>query len=166
MQRGNRHGEQEGGGELLRAAPELQLALVVQERSSDSVDSSAGRFGVRRGTTAEEFLRQGLGDEPVTVSESNEDLYNAFSRGELNAIVDDSPIAMHFAPSITGLSYRAPYLDTDGEYAIMVAKENHALKTEIDSELSRLEEDGVLASLRQRWFGHPSILVACNLHGA
>jgi polar amino acid transport system substrate-binding protein len=138
----------------------LQLGLVVRRDSPYPLDAAASRFGVRRGTTAEEFLREGLGLQPVTVSESNEELYAALSHGQLDAIIDDSPIAIHFANAIPGLIYRGPYENTEGEYAIMVAKDNGALKNEMNAALSRLELEGTLAKLRKRWFGSPELLVA------
>jgi ABC-type amino acid transport substrate-binding protein len=138
----------------------LQLALVVRKNAPDPLDAAKNRFGVRRGTTAEKFLREGLGLEPVRLSESNEELYNAVSNGQLDAITDDSPIAMHFASSIAGLSYRGAYDRTEGEYAIMVGRDNDALKCEIDAALSVLEAEGTLAMLRERWFGTPAVLIA------
>ena len=39
----------------------LQLALVVRKNAPDPLDAAKNRFGVRRGTTAEKFLRKGLG---------------------------------------------------------------------------------------------------------
>jgi ABC-type amino acid transport substrate-binding protein len=137
----------------------LRLALVVGENAPNPLDAAVSRFGVRRGTTAEEFLREGLGLQPVMLSESNEDLYHAVSNGQLDAIIDDSPIATHFASSIAGLSYRGVYESTDGEYAIMVRRENDALKCEIDAALSVLETEGILAMLRERWFGTPAALI-------
>jgi ABC-type amino acid transport substrate-binding protein len=138
----------------------LRLALVVGENAPNPLDAAVSRFGVRRETTAEEFLRKKLGLHPVMLSESNEELYNAVSTGQLDAIIDDSPIAMHFARSVAGLSYRGAYDHTDGEYAIMVARDNDALKCEIDGALSMLEAEGTLAMLRERWFGTPALLVA------
>jgi ABC-type amino acid transport substrate-binding protein len=138
----------------------LQLGLVVRRDLSDPLDAATTRFGVRRGATAEEFLREGLGRQPVTVSESNEELYDALSASQLDAIIDDSPIAIHFANARPDLSFRGPYENTEGEYAIMVAKGNGAIKNEINSTLSKLELDGTLSNFRKRWFGSPVFLVA------
>lgn len=138
----------------------LQLALVARQNSPDPLDTAGSRFGVRRGTTAEEFLRGRLRLEPTTLSESNDELYDAVSKSQIDAVIDDSPIALHFAKATPGLSYRGPFANTEGEYAIMVAKGNDALKNEINAALAMLAAEGALTRLREQWFGSPAVLVA------
>lgn len=94
------------------------------------------------------------------LSESNDELYKALAAGELDAVIDDSPIALHFAVAIPGLVYGGAYNGTDASYAMMVAKGNDALLLDVNTALFTLEEEGVLASLRERWFGARSLLVA------
>jgi hypothetical protein len=53
--------------------------------------------GVCRESTTERFHRKNLGRQPVIVSESNEELYEALSHRRIDAIIDDTPIAIHFA---------------------------------------------------------------------
>lgn len=138
----------------------LRLALVVRENFPEEIVPAEIRYGVRRGTTAEEFLGSRLGIRPAAISESNEELYSALSNSELDAIIDDSPIAIHFVKCTAGLSYRGPYGGTDAEYAFMIAKDNDALRANLDAGVSALEAEGTLAELRERWFGSPALLVA------
>jgi ABC-type amino acid transport substrate-binding protein len=84
----------------------LRLALVVREDSLNSLNAATSRFGVRHGTTAQAFLHGRLELPPAMVSELNEELYKALSRGQLDAVIDDSPMAMHFAKSFARLQYK------------------------------------------------------------
>jgi polar amino acid transport system substrate-binding protein len=139
---------------------QLQLALVVRQDASDLKNIQTPRFGVRRGTTAEEFLRARLGHQPAALSESNEELYQALSAGSLDAVIDDSPIARHFAACIEGLHYKGAFDGTTAQYAMMLAKYNNDLKQQIDAILVTLETEGVLPVLRERWFGTRAVLIA------
>lgn len=139
----------------------LRLALVVRNGTTDPLDLRTSRLGVRRGTTAEAFvLLQLSGLEPAMVSESNEDLYAALADGRLDGVVDDSPIAMHFAAHIPGLRYQCSCDGPPGEYAVVIAKGSNTLKDQINAVLAALETEGTLRILRKRWFGSEALLVA------
>ncbi|SRR5579872_6305505 len=104
--------------------PHLRLALAVVKRDGIAGDTAikGPQVGVRRGTTAEEYAKQHGIPEPALVSESNEELYASLAAGELDAIIDDSPIAMYFSKSVAGLQFTGIIQGTEGAYAIMVRK--------------------------------------------
>jgi hypothetical protein len=49
----------------------------------------------------------------------------ALSAAHLDAVIDDSLIALHFAQSKPGLQYAGGLPGTEGEYAIMPRRGNH-----------------------------------------
>lgn len=136
-------------------APHLNIALAVVTRDGDRARTrlEGRRVGVRRGTTAEEYVRNHGVVEPAALTEFNDELYAALAAGSLDAIVDDSPIAAHFARVVKGLQLGGILPETNAAYAIMVRKGNDVLRRAIDSALAALEADGVLGALRTRW-GH------------
>jgi polar amino acid transport system substrate-binding protein len=136
----------------------LKLALVTRKDLSPPLSVQA-HYGVPRGTTAEEYLRSTLCLAPTVLSESNHELYQALSSGEIDGVIDDSPIARHFSSAIPGLIYKGAYKGTEGAYAIMVAKDNSSLRSKLDATILQLESDGFLRSSRERWFGVTAILV-------
>jgi ABC-type amino acid transport substrate-binding protein len=132
---------------------DLTLAVVTHEDTTNIGTGFAGlRVGLRRGTTAEEFARAHGVSEPAMLSESNDEMYGALAAGRLDAVIDDSPIAAHFARVIPGLRYAGALPGTDGAYATMVRKGNTVLSSAINSALAAMERDGTLAILRARWF--------------
>ena len=108
---------------------------------------------MRRGTTAEAYAKQYGTPETGLVSESNEELYASLAAGELDAIIDDSPIAMHFSHSVAGLQFAGVIQGTEGAYAIMVRKGNAELRAEINGALADMEKDGTQQRLLSKWFG-------------
>jgi polar amino acid transport system substrate-binding protein len=132
--------------------PHLSLTLAVVTRADDQsgITLERRRLGVRAGTTAEGYARA-HGGEPSQRSESNEELYAALAAGQLDAVVDDGPIAAHFARAVAGLRLAGTLSGSDASYAIMVRKGNDALRHALDAALEKLEADGTLRGLRARW---------------
>lgn len=140
---------------------QLKLALVARQQPAAPIDLASARIGVRRGTTAEAYFQaQTQRPEPDMLSESNEELYSALARGEIDGVIDDSPIAKFFAISEPELVYAQSYEGTEASYAIAVRKGNLVLRQQINEGLAELERDGTLEKLRLRWFGSPDLLVA------
>jgi polar amino acid transport system substrate-binding protein len=138
----------------------LRLAAVVREGSCIEIDWKAARLGVRSGTTAEVFIARQAGPrEPELKSESNDELYNALAEGIVDAVVDDSPTALHFAQAVPGLRYAGPFGGTTAGYAVMLRKGDAELRERINLALGRMESDGTLPALRKTWFKTESLLI-------
>jgi ABC-type amino acid transport substrate-binding protein len=135
--------------------PHLRLTLAVVKRAGVIQDAGIKdlRVGVRRGTTAEAYARQHGVPDPTRISESNEELYASLAAGELDVIVDDSPIARYFSRSVAGLAFTGLLPDTKAAYAIMVRKGNDELRADINRTLEKMELDGTRQALLSRWFG-------------
>jgi polar amino acid transport system substrate-binding protein len=115
---------------------------------------------VRRGTTAEAYFKEKApGKTAATLSESNDELYDSLSAGELDIVIDDSPIALHFSKFKAGLRYAGSLPDTQGAYAVMIRRGNDKLRGEINFTLAQMEADGTLPRLRKEWFGSEALLV-------
>ncbi len=136
-------------------SPHLNLALAVVKRDGMGEGTSIDglRVGVRRGTTAEAYAQRHGASEPTHKSESNEKLYASLAVGELDVVIDDSPIAQYFANSMPGLRFTGVLPETAGCYAIMVRKGNHTLRAEINTALGEMERDGTLQTFLSKWFG-------------
>lgn len=135
--------------------PHLRLALAVVKRDGVTGDTviEGLRLGVRRGTTAEAYAKQHGALESARVSESNEYLYASLAAGDIDVVIDDSPIAKYFSQSVRGLQFTGLLPGTEGAYAIMVRKGNDRLRAEIDGALREMNNDGTRQKLLSRWFG-------------
>jgi ABC-type amino acid transport substrate-binding protein len=73
--------------------PHLEISLVVVKRQDESLrDAFNGRIGVRSGTTAESFAAKRAPGCIAKRSESNDELYELLGSGEIDAVIDDSPM--------------------------------------------------------------------------
>lgn len=152
---GERRSRRSGNAKVDFCLPYLSLALAVVKRDGITRDTSIKglRLGVRRGTTAEHYAKHYAAPEPSQISESNEKLYAALASGELDAVIDDSPIAKYFSQSVAGLQFAGVLQGTEGAYAIMVRKGNNKLRAEVNRVLGDIEKDGTQQRLRCKWFG-------------
>jgi ABC-type amino acid transport substrate-binding protein len=87
----------------------------------------------------------------MRLSESNEELYTALKVGEVDAVVDDSPIAEYFSAVVQGLHTCGVVPGSDGRYAIMVRRGNNGLRIAIDAVIDEMESDGTLREFAARW---------------
>jgi ABC-type amino acid transport substrate-binding protein len=143
--------------------PHLRLALaaVVRKDMQKTIEWECDRFGIRAGTTAEDYLLAKTGGRAAAMrSESNDELYAALEAGEIDAVVDDSPIALHFVGARPALQYAGWLEGTESAYAIMLRTENNELRERIDGVLQGMETDGTLTDLRMKWFGTCDVLIA------
>jgi len=133
--------------------PHLQLTLAVVTRAGDDAGTTltGRRVGARAGTTAEAYARSHDASEALLLSESNEDLYSALAAGSIDVVIDDSPIAAHFARAVAGLQFAGRLPGTEAAYAIMVRKGNTVLRSALNGALASMEADGTLDALREHW---------------
>lgn len=135
--------------------PHLDITLAVVKRACNTAGITINglRLGVRRGTTAEAYVRQHTTGEPERVSESNDELYALLAAGALDAVIDDSPIAKWFSHSVPGLQFAGSLAGTETAYAIMLRKGNDTLRTQINKILDEMANDGTRQRLLGKWFG-------------
>jgi polar amino acid transport system substrate-binding protein len=130
--------------------PYLQVSLAAVSRAGrgPAATKDDGRIGVRRATTASEYLER-KGREPSLVSESNDELYDALVNRHVDVIVDDSPIAAHFVRTKPGLTMAA-LAKTGAAYGMMLRKGN-PLTRELDAVIDDLDASETLRELQERW---------------
>jgi polar amino acid transport system substrate-binding protein len=133
----------------------LQLAATRARDGLRDIDLAGERVGVRRGTTAESYVRKEWRSISITLSESNDDLYKALAARELDVVVDDSPIASYYSHAIPGLQLAGLVPGTDAAYGIMVRKGNAGLRDTLNRVLREMEHDGTLPKYRAMWFVRP-----------
>lgn len=137
--------------------PHLKLELAVVKRKGITADIAISglRLGARRATTAETYIKQ-HNIEPAQTSESNEELYKSLAAGDLDAVIDDSPIAKWLSHSVLGIQFAGVLPGTEAAYAILIRKGNNELRSEINKVLEHMETDGTRATLFLKWFGDSS----------
>ena len=141
--------------EVAFSRPYLEVSLVLVVRTEEPVrvlrDLAGRKVGVRAATEAERHIGAQVPAAQLRRFDLNTEQYAALAAGAVDAVVDDAPIAGHFARTTPGLTVIASLPGTEAHYAFVVAPDNETLRRALDRALVRLERDGTLARLRQQW---------------
>lgn len=135
---------------------EFELAIVVRKdgrKVERAADLDGKIVGVRIATTAEKFVRQSISAKLLRSYHFNTEAYSALRKHELDAVVDDHPIANGFESLMPELQVAASIAGTKSQYGIMFAKGNDQLRKAVDGALHRLQRDGTYDALYRKWFG-------------
>jgi polar amino acid transport system substrate-binding protein len=109
------------------------------------------RIGVLGGSAAEEVARRRLGAAVEIVSyDGNTDALREVETGKLDATLQDTPIAVFYAPRFPGLRPAGPAV-APGYYVAYVRKGEAELLAALNRALLRLIRTGELERLYRRW---------------
>ncbi len=137
--------------------PYLDTVLVIVTRGESRLRAAAdlaGRVvGTRVATVAGEYARARLGQARIRTFDFNTDAYAALQAGDVDAVIDDRPIATYFVNSLPHLKIAKVIEGTESHYALMVAKGNDRLREAFDKALRELRAEGSLAEIGRSWFG-------------
>jgi ABC-type amino acid transport substrate-binding protein len=139
--------------EFSEAYLSIHLAIVRLRGDRRGKQLIRETVGVRRATTAEAYVRDHGQSISIFVSESNDELYRALTAGDLDCVVDDSPIARHYASQLPDLQFVGSFPNTEASYAIMVRKGNVGLRDQLNQTLREINCTGLLSTLQRNWFG-------------
>jgi polar amino acid transport system substrate-binding protein len=137
--------------------PYLDTALVMVVKGGGRLrtlaDLAGKDVGARVATVAEECARARLRASRIRTFDFNTDAYAALAAGDVDAVIDDRPIATYFARSRPGLEITRVIEGTESHYALMFAKGNDGLREAMNRALAELRADGSYERIHGTWFG-------------
>jgi len=140
------------------SAPYLDIQLAVVARPDGpirTIDDLRGKhLGVRVATTAAEYAWRHARARRITVYDMNADVYAAVAARDVDAVVDDSPIASWFVRHVPDLAVTSLIPGTEAQYALMLARENVTVREAVDDALSRIRRNGQYKAMYLRWMEH------------
>ncbi len=132
----------------------VELAIVTTAGSpiKETSDFSGRTVGVRIATTAEELVKNRTQPRMISTYHMNDDAYAALAAGEIDAVVDDSPIAKAFVSKTPALRLAGTIESTASGYGMMLAPGKTALLNAINEALGHLQAHGRSRQLYRLWF--------------
>ena len=133
---------------------DISLAIVAQQNSSIKTadDLNQKIIGVRVATSAETFINEHLQAKSVVTFDLNTDTYQALKDRQVDAVIDDSPIAEYFAKSL-GLEFVSNIPGTEAQYGLLFRKGNRLLQQAVNDVLEEIQLDGTYESIQRKWLG-------------
>ncbi|MEJ5963501.1 substrate-binding periplasmic protein [Pedobacter immunditicola] len=135
---------------------QFRLCAVVNKGTSlynlNSFDHKT--IGIRIATEAEKYIMGKFPSHDIVHVNRNDELYNLLLKGEIDVLIDDSPIAGGFLHQHRGLQIGMFMPNTHSQYAIAMKKGDTLLKLRINEVLKHLKENGVYHQLYKKWFNY------------
>lgn len=132
---------------------DFHLCTVVNNVKPFSISALKRKtIGVREDSEAKYLLLREFPEATLVISDTNDELYGKLKNMEVDALVDDSPIAYGFTSKDAQLSIGELIPGTGSSYAIMLRHGNEDLKQDINTILEKLEREGTLQQLKKKWF--------------
>jgi polar amino acid transport system substrate-binding protein len=135
----------------------LQLAVRKDEERFDSltgIKKVEGTVGTLENTAAERYLKKrGINTRTF---EEQQNPYLELRQGQIDGVLMDYPIALYVA-KLNPFNQKPPdvrfvgHIIGRGSYAIAVKKGNEELKRQLDEALTRLQEQGKLREIYEKW---------------
>lgn len=128
------------------------LAVLVPSRSSiaGEADLSGRKVGVQQATSGEKYAKD-AGANTVQY-EDNGLLLQALQTGQVDAVVGNITVLSEMLTADSSLKV-AQEIETNEKIAAAVSTENTALLDSANETLKKMEDDGRLADLREKYLG-------------
>ena len=139
------------------STPYLQSppTIVVRSRTavSDLATARTLRWGAVGGTTFVEIVKALITpDTPLRTFDSNAEMLNALKQGEVDAIVQDMPLAVATADRSDGRLLAAAQLPSAETIAAALPRGSNNVEA-VDSAIRAFMSDGTIDRLLQKWIG-------------
>ncbi len=140
------------------STPYLQFrlcAVVKKDISIYNLNSFDHKtIGVRIATEAENYIMNKFPSHDVLHVNRNDELYDHLLSGEIDVLIDDSPIAGGFLQKHAQLQIGMFMPNTHSQYAIAMKKGETLLTRSVNEVLLHLKESGVYHQLYKKWFNY------------
>jgi polar amino acid transport system substrate-binding protein len=132
----------------------LLVRATDKDRYRALADLDDKAIGVQSGTTGERYAKTSA-PEGATVKAfpGAEDLFNALTSGDIDAVLQDFPVNKYRALKTAGQFAVTETFKTGEQYGFAVAKDNPRLVAALDSALERTRESGDYDTVYKTWFG-------------
>ncbi len=136
--------------------PYLQFRLCAVINQKDHLDDLSKLkhkvIGVRDAAEAEKYMMSHYPAYRLQHFDTNKFMYEALLAGDIDLLIDDSPIAGGFLKKHKNLKIGIFLPDTDTQYAIAMKKGDLKLKAKINTVLHTIRKNGVYQQIFTKWF--------------
>ena len=117
-------------------------------------DLKGRKIGVQSGTTGETYAKKNA-PQGTTVKDfpGAEDLFNALTASDIDAVLQDFPVNKHRALQAADKFAVTETFKTGEQYGFAMAKDNTRLVQAVDSALDQMRNSGAYDSIYKTWFG-------------
>lgn len=133
------------------------LGIAVKKdgaaKTEEELNVVGKKIAVQSGTTGEAYAKENLANADIVPLNTVTECMAGLSTGLYDAVCADLPVVGNQCTvSFTDCEVSVD-IPTGEQYGIVVSKDNPALTKAINDALAEMQEDGTMASLKEKWFG-------------
>lgn len=136
-----------------QAVVAMKGAAYTADNYASTVNAAGVIIAVQSGTTGEDYAKENFPNATVQPYGNATDAFAAMQSGQANVVCTNNAVAKKMISSSYSDAQIIKADATGEEYAMVVSKDNTALKTAVNGALADLQKDGTIDKLTQKYFG-------------
>ncbi len=125
---------------------------ITEENAAEELNQAGVIIAVQSGTTGEAYVQENFPNATVQPYGNGTDCFAAMQSGQANAVCTNLAVVKRMLADAYPDAHMVLQIATGEEYAAVVSKDNPALKEQLDAAIKKLDEDGTIAQLQDKWF--------------
>ena len=124
---------------------------ITKDNADESLNKEDVTIAVQSGTTGESYVKENYPKAKVQPYGNSTDAFAALQSGQANAVCTNLAVVQKMLKDAYQDAEIVKSIATGEEYAIVVSKDNAALKTAINDALKKMKSDGTIDKLIQQY---------------
>ncbi len=124
---------------------------ITKDNADESLNKEDVTIAVQSGTTGESYVKENYPKAKVQPYGNSTDAFAALQSGQANAVCTNLAVVQKMLKDAYQDAEVVKSIATGEEYAIVVSKDNAALKTAINDALKKMKSDGTIDKLIQQY---------------
>ena len=124
---------------------------ITKDNADESLNKEDVTIAVQSGTTGESYVKENYPKAKVQPYGNSTDAFAALQSGQANAVCTNLAVVEKMLKDAYQDAEVVKSIATGEEYAIVVSKDNAALKTAINDALKKMKSDGTIDKLIQQY---------------
>ncbi|MCI8469431.1 MAG: amino acid ABC transporter substrate-binding protein [Eggerthellaceae bacterium] len=125
---------------------------ITEENAVDELNQAGVVIAVQTGTTGETYAQENFPNATIQGYGNGTDCFAAMQSGQANAVCTNLAVVASMLETAYPDAHMVLEIATGEEYAAVVAKDNPELTKKLNEALAKLEADGTIQQLTDKWF--------------
>lgn len=138
----------------------FSLTIYASENNSQpitevsQINEDGCRLGILTGSTFDAIAKERFPNAQIEYYNTFSDMAIALTQGKLDTFWMDEPMARYMRNEFPYITYLEEFIDKeDYSFAFAKSSEGEALRDQMDAFIEKIEHDGTLDAIDEKWFG-------------
>ena len=125
---------------------------ITSENAAQTLNQEGVIIAVQSGTTGEAYVQENFPNATVQPYGNGTDCFAAMQSGQATSVCTNLAVVKRMLADAYPDAHTVHEIATGAEYAAVVSKDNPELTKALDAAIKKLQEDGTIDQLQDKWF--------------